>query len=226
MKVVAIIQARMCSTRLPGKVLMDIEGKPMIQRVLERVQRSELVDLTVAAIPYDAELYRVVKANHHLCFHSFPGTDDDVLGRYDHVARKQGADWIVRVTGDMPLVDPAVIDQLLEECWVGGYQFGEVIQGAFVEGRYVKGHGFRCQVFTAEVLRIAQLRAKASDREHVISYMRRMWLPRERVTVSAGGNYSVDTQEDLDRVRDIYKHFGRDDMTWQEITAYAGGRGL
>jgi spore coat polysaccharide biosynthesis protein SpsF len=119
-RTVAIIQARMGSSRLPGKVLLDIGGKPMLQHVVERTRTSELVQEVVVATTTD-EGDRVVaefcSATGTPCFR---GSAHDVLDRYYQAARLHGAEVVVRITGDCPLIDPGLIDVttgLVAEAW-------------------------------------------------------------------------------------------------------------
>ena len=113
MKVVAIVQARLGSTRLPGKVLRDLAGKPMLARVLERVRRAESVDETIVAtsdLPGDDALAEWLTAGGHAFFR---GSEQDVLARFAGAAAQAGADAIVRITADCPLIDPGVIDEVV-----------------------------------------------------------------------------------------------------------------
>ena len=117
MKVVAIIQARMGSTRLPGKVMKDILGKPVILWDLDRVSLSKLIDEIVVAIPYGKENDIIVDTikeyNDEIIIAR--GSEDDVLDRYYQAAVQTNADVVVRITSDCPLIDPIVIDQVIEQ---------------------------------------------------------------------------------------------------------------
>ena len=114
MRTVAIIQARMNSSRLPGKVLQDIAGQPMLMRVLERARRAKTVDDVIVATttdPSDDPIEAVCRERGYLIYR---GSMFDVLDRYYGAARLAQADVIVRVTADCPVIDPAVIDQVVE----------------------------------------------------------------------------------------------------------------
>lgn len=109
-RIVAIVQARTTSSRLPGKVLQDIAGQPMLVRVVERTRRASLVDQVVVATtldPTDAPVVDLCSARGYACFQ---GSLHDVLDRFYQAARKFDADVIVRITADCPLIDPGVID--------------------------------------------------------------------------------------------------------------------
>jgi spore coat polysaccharide biosynthesis protein SpsF len=196
-KVLAIIQARMGSTRLPGKVLLPLGGKPMIVQMVERVKRSALVDQVVVAIPR-CDICRFPNMD----VPYFAGSDDDVLDRYDHAARFYEADHIVRLTADCPLIDPAIIDMVV---WVhthGGYSYtSNVHPPMFPDGMDV-------EVMDMNALDLAQHNAASSlDREHVTR-----WIHRElkrQVNVPGIDDHSdirltVDYIEDYQAVRTIW----------------------
>jgi spore coat polysaccharide biosynthesis protein SpsF len=110
-RTLAIIQARMASSRLPGKVLLDISGEPMLVRVVDRSRRAETVDEVIVATtsdPSDALVADLCAQRGYLCYR---GSQHDVLDRYYQTANLHKADVIVRVTADCPIIDPDVIDE-------------------------------------------------------------------------------------------------------------------
>src|ERR1700691_2516384 len=109
-KVVAIIQARMGSTRLPGKVLADICGRPMLRHVIERTRRSETLDEVIVATTEEPADDTIAAFCCEHCVSCFRGSEHDVLDRYYEAARRFAAEAIVRITSDCPLIDPEVID--------------------------------------------------------------------------------------------------------------------
>jgi len=117
MKIVAIIQARMGSTRLPGKVMKEILGKPVILWDLDRISPSKLIDEIVVAIPYGKENDVIVDTikEYNDKIVTTRGSEDDVLDRYYQAAVKTDADVVVRITSDCPLIDPVVIDNVIEQ---------------------------------------------------------------------------------------------------------------
>lgn len=117
MKVVAIIQARMGSTRLPGKVIKEILGKPVILWDLDRVSFSKLIDEIVVAIPYGKENDIIVDTikEYNDKIVTTRGSENDVLDRYYQAAVQTNADVVVRITSDCPLIDPAVVDNVIEQ---------------------------------------------------------------------------------------------------------------
>jgi spore coat polysaccharide biosynthesis protein SpsF len=112
-KIVAIVQARMSSSRLPGKVLRNLSGKPMLEWVVSRLQRAQMLDEIIVATttdPTDEPIVKWCQGNQILCAR---GSLHDVLDRFFHAARQRGADVIVRVTADCPLVDPVLVDETI-----------------------------------------------------------------------------------------------------------------
>jgi len=115
MKIVAIIQARMSSTRLPGKVLMEICGKPLLWHVVNRVSHSKYISQIVIATstnPKDDEIEKFAKKYK---LKVFRGSENDCLDRYYKAAKKYKADVIVRITADCPLICPEIIDRVIAE---------------------------------------------------------------------------------------------------------------
>ncbi|MEI6727618.1 MAG: NTP transferase domain-containing protein, partial [Actinomycetes bacterium] len=119
----AIIQARMGSSRLPGKVLMPLAGHPMLWHVVQRVRETRGLDEVVVATPESPEndAIRAFCAGHRIAV--FSGSEEDVLDRYFQAAVAFAADPVVRVTSDCPLVDPGLIGRLLDLFGVGDYEY-------------------------------------------------------------------------------------------------------
>jgi spore coat polysaccharide biosynthesis protein SpsF len=113
MRRTVIVQARMTSTRLPGKVLADLEGRPLLERELERLARCERADELVLAVTDAPDDEPLVALARRLDVRWFRGPEHDVLARYAGAAREAGADLVVRVTSDCPLIDPAETDAVI-----------------------------------------------------------------------------------------------------------------
>lgn len=113
MKVVAIIQARMGSTRLPGKVLMRVMGKPLFQYQLERLKRSKRIDQIIVASTTNVIDQPIIDLCYQLGIQTFRGSEEDVLERYFEAAKYFKADVIVRLTSDCPLIDPEIMDRII-----------------------------------------------------------------------------------------------------------------
>jgi spore coat polysaccharide biosynthesis protein SpsF len=223
-RTVAIVQARVGSTRLPGKVLLPLLGEPMLTHVMRRAGRANTVDEVVLAtttLPEDDALVALARAE------GWPverGSETDLLARYLGAARSRNAEVIVRITSDCPLIDPEVIDQTVEAFRAAGadYASNTLEPRTFPRGLDVEVVG-----------RPALERADAEDRdpawrEHATPYIYRhpelFRLARVAAPVDRSGHrWSVDTQEDYDLVRRLYEALGRDDFGWLDALAVING---
>ena len=114
MKNVVIIQARLTSTRLPGKVLEKINGKSIIEIINLRLKRSQQIDKIVFAIPNNIKNSKLKQHLDKLKIDYYEGDELDVLGRYYYAAKKYKADNIIRITADCPLIDPNIVDEVIK----------------------------------------------------------------------------------------------------------------
>ena len=219
-RTVAIIQARLGSTRLPGKVLRDIAGKTMIQRVVERVQQANTLDEIVIATtnePADQELVDFCESQ---AWNVFIGREHDVLDRYVKTAKKHSADRIVRITSDCPLIEPTIIDQVVNSLGDHDYACNFHPLRRFPQG-------LDCEILTRSTLeKIDQLANQQRYREHVTLYVYRNETRFSIGSVLSEEDHSylrwtVDTAEDLELVRTIYEYFeqslGESNFTWEQI---------
>jgi len=219
LKVVAIIQARMGSTRLPGKVLMDIVGKPMAWRVVERVKYSKYIDEVVLAIPDTKENDVLVTFAEENDIIYVRGSENDVLSRYYKTAEERDADVVVRITADCPLIDPKIIDDVIQSHIKrkSGYA-SNVISRTFPRGLDV-------EVFNFQLLEeVNGLAEKARHREHVTLYMLENPLLSNPSSVTSlfkskadSFRLTVDTKEDLELIQKIYEHFGETDFSTHDL---------
>lgn len=218
MKIVAIIQARMGSTRLPGKVLMDLGGATVLARVVSRVCRSELVQevlVATSSLPHDDAIVCECRA---LGVASFRGSETDVLDRYHRAARHCSAQLVVRVTCDCPLIQPELIDDVVCDCVQQQADYASnVLQRAYPRG-------LDAEAFTASALQRAWQEAREPhQREHVTPYFcEHPELFKLSSTVGEQDlscyRWTLDTIEDLELIRTIYARFrNRDDIHWQEV---------
>lgn len=216
-KVIAIVQARMSSRRLPHKVLADICGKPMIQHVVERARAIPGVNEVIATIPpTDYELqYMLLKLKVRCYWHHPP----DVLSGYYNAACDEDADLIVRITSDCPLLCQEASAFVLDEAWKGGHDF--CYNTDTINGRWIGIDGFDTEVFTRDALTLTHEEATNSDREHVTPYMRRTMRTQYVPGFSFPGfeqvKLSVDSQGDLDFVRRIMARIPAGDYSWRTI---------
>lgn len=201
MKTIAFIQARMGSTRLPGKVLMDIGGKPAILQVYDRVKRStKIADVWIITTLQESDdpLVDLCKEKN---IRVFRGSENDVLERYYEAAKQAGAEGVIRITGDCPLMDYEVIDTLLETFETGEYGYvSNVHPPTFPDGIDV-------EIFTFAALEKAWKEATlTSEREHVTPYI---WKHPEIFKMKnilceedlSSYRWTLDTPEDLDFLR-------------------------
>jgi spore coat polysaccharide biosynthesis protein SpsF len=176
-KTIAFIQARMGSKRLPGKVLAPLAGRPVLLRVVDRVRAADSVDAAVVLTSTDPRDEVIA----HLCTRSgvlfMRGSEDDVLDRYARAAVTFGPELVVRVTADCPLIDPAVIDDLVALFGQRpGLAYASVATGAIGPGHgYLRyPDGLDVEAFPASVLAIAAAQAREPfEREHVTPYIQR-----------------------------------------------------
>jgi glutamate-1-semialdehyde 2,1-aminomutase len=205
-KVVALVQARMGSTRLPGKVLRAIVGKPMIELLLARLsQSSELDEIVVAASEEvkNDKLQSVVESLNYKCTR---GSEKNVLNRFYESAKSVGADVIVRITGDCPLVDPTLVD----EC-IRSYKDSDVDYFSNIDPATYPD-GLDIEVMSFESIERANNETDSEfDREHVTPYIRNSdsfsKSSIQYVKDLSTQRWSVDEPEDLIVVTNVFEHF-------------------
>ena len=204
MKVVGIIQARMGSTRLPGKVLKDLEGESVLARVVQRLRRATLINELLVATTDSPADDAITKECRRLGVPVFRGDENDVLDRYFRAAQLTKAEVIVRITADCPLIDPEVTDKTIAA-------FLEQ-KPAYASNCAVRTYprGLDTEVMTMQALERAWRSATQKyEREHVTPYIFEHPGEFKIVSVTADGDFSqhrwtVDTPEDLEFVRAIY----------------------
>jgi len=190
MRIVCIVQARMESTRLPGKVLLPLGGLPVIQHVLDACGRIKGVDTVVCAMPTTPATKPLLNCVQRLDVPSYLGHPTDCLNRYWHAAKAYRADVIMRVTGDCPMLTPFWCEQTLAR--LPGYDYADNTREV--------SRGRDCQVFTWEALDRAYHNAtEAYDREHVCPWMQRHMLVAPPLTSTA-----LDTPEDYERLKEKF----------------------
>ncbi|MEO9576110.1 MAG: aminotransferase class III-fold pyridoxal phosphate-dependent enzyme [Tateyamaria sp.] len=220
-RTVAIVQARMGSTRLPGKVLLPlVDGIAAIDLLLARLSQSQELDEIVVAT---SDLVRDDALAAHLDAAGQPvfrGSEEDTLSRYAGAAAAYDADTVVRITGDCPLVDPLVVDMAIRGfCSAGVDYYSNVDPPTFPDGIDV-------EVFSRAALVMADEQAKSPEqREHVTVYLREIGaFSRASFCHSedlSGLRLTLDEQADLDTLRTIFAHFApRTDMSWKEVARY------
>lgn len=204
--IVAVLQARMGSTRLPGKVLMPLAGEPMLARIIQRVSTSLFLDHLVVATTDQPSDDPIVELCQDLGVSFYRGSEKDVLGRYLGVAIATNAAIIVRLTGDNPMVDGSLVDFVINRflCTSGKIVYASNIDEAgFPFGLYV-------EVIEANALKSAGKVRSDENCEHVTWYIRKNPGIYPTLTVEAPGRFSteslsVDTAQDYARVSGIFE---------------------
>jgi spore coat polysaccharide biosynthesis protein SpsF len=218
--VVAITQARIGSSRLPRKVLLEAAGEPLLWWHLSRLSRARSIDRIVVATTEEPESDRIVDLARRAGALWFHGPLDDVLARYAGAASMAGAATIIRVTSDCPLIDPDLIDLAVAE------------HAATMPGcRYVSldadryPRGLDCEVFDRAALDEANAEATSPhDREHVTPFIRRdiqRFAPRQLGPEAPVGRHRwcVDTEDDLALIRLILDALGSRPFGWRDVLA-------
>jgi spore coat polysaccharide biosynthesis protein SpsF len=218
MKTVAIIQARMGSSRLAGKVLMDLGGETVLGRVVNRLGRCRKIDRMVVATTDMTEDDPIVQASERLSVACFRGAELDVLDRFYKAAHENAADAVVRVTSDCPLIDPEIVDDT-----VNAFRDRRVDYASNVFPRTYP-RGLDAEVFSVAALDRAWREAREPhQREHVTPYFYENPQKFRQASLTGIADYSryrwtLDTREDLELLRTIYSRFdGRDNFSWQEV---------
>lgn len=219
MKIVAIVQARMGSTRLPGKVLMDIQGSPMLHRVVSRLARSERVDEIVVATTDRSEDDAIEARCAGEGWLLMRGSQHDLLDRYYQAALERRADLVVRVTADCPLLDPGIVDHVIDR-FTPLLPEVDYASNGIPPRTYPRG--LDVEVFTFGALRTAWSEDEnAAWREHATPFLYRSGrfrtLPILNDTDLSSLRWTVDTAEDLEFVRQVYAALGGAHFSWTDV---------
>ena len=222
MRVVGVIQARVGSTRLPGKVLLDLAGDAVLARCVNRTRRAQTLDEVVMATtakPADDAIVDLCAERGWPCFR---GSEEDLLDRYYQAAVAYQADVVVRITSDCPLIEPEIVDRVVREFLE---RQPDVDYACNVLPQRTFPRGLDTEVMRFDVLE----RAWREDlnpawREHVTPYIQRNPGLFYIHGVTSEADYShmrwtVDTPEDLAFVRRIYGHFEHNLFSWREVLA-------
>lgn len=207
--ILCLVQARMGSSRLPGKVMTTINGKPMIGIIMESLKKSKLIDKSLVATSKshkDDILVNYLKKNK---IDYYRGSEDDVLGRFYHAAKKENAGLIIRISADCPLVDPEIVDRVIEKALKYNSDYcsnGEIRTFPL---------GYDVEVITFETLsRMYKNTKDPDDREHVTLFINRNPNLFKIESIMAPKNKQhpewrvcVDTKEDLHLIKEIFRHY-------------------
>jgi spore coat polysaccharide biosynthesis protein SpsF len=204
----AIVQARMSSTRLPGKTLADVEGEPMLALLLRRLARAQRIERIVVATSTEGADDPIVELAGAVGVDACRGPRDDVVERFlVAIGEREGP--VVRITADCPLIDPGIVDQTIERfaAVIGCVYASNIVPRTFPDGLDV-------EVFDARTLRaLAREPLAAADREHVTSALRDRPERFPHAALVCGENlgelrWTVDEPEDLEFVREVVRRLG------------------
>jgi spore coat polysaccharide biosynthesis protein SpsF len=215
----AIVQARMGSTRLPGKALLDIAGMSMLARVVDRTRRARTIDRVIVATSTNAQDDRLEEHARQLPVEVFRGDEEDVLDRYYQAAVRYQLDVVVRITSDCPLLDPGLADEvvrpLLDPASRVDYS-ANTLRRTYPRGLDVQA------VPAATLARAWREATTAHERAHVFPYV---YEHPEKFSLAgladpidrSGMRWTVDTSEDLTFVREVCRALGTLDYTWTDV---------
>lgn len=215
--IIAILQARISSSRLPGKVLKPILGKPMLTHQIERIQRSRKIDKIVLAISDEVSDQPLVELANDIGVDYFQGPLNDVLARYYLTAKKYQPEYIVRLTGDCPVADPELIDELIGYFIENNFDYASTAQ-TFPDG-------LDAEIMTMQALSQAYEEAiLPSQREHVTPFINQQ-PERFHLGVYGGAEdcshlrWTVDEVEDFELITKIYEslYSSHPHFTWRDI---------
>ena len=223
-KTILITQARYGSTRLPGKVLKEIAGKPLLQIHLERLKNCKTISEIVVATTINEEDAVIYEKVIDWGFSATRGSESDVLDRFYHAVKDKNVDWIVRVTSDCPLIDPVLVDKVISYVQASNKDYGSnTIIENYPDGQDV-------EVIKYSALEYAWKNSKLlSEREHVTPFIRNNSDLKGGILFKAI-NYpcdfdfskirmTVDESRDFELISILINHLGTD-KTWLEYTNY------
>lgn len=209
-KTVATVEVRMTSSRLPGKHMLPILGRPVLAHLIDRLKRVPSLDEIVLATTTNANDDVLCELARAQGVGVFRGSEDDVMGRVVGAARSAGADLLVEITGDCPLIDPQIVEQCIRM-----HQYNH--DSDYTSNAEVRSYpdGMDVQVFSAALLAdTAQLTDDADDREHVSLYIRRRPQIYRHVHLVAPPELhwpelglTLDEPDDFELIRRVFEHF-------------------
>lgn len=225
MKVTTIIQARVGSTRLPRKVLLPILDKPMLWDVVQRTGQARLVDQVVVATTTNDSDQDIVSLCESEQWPYYRGNEEDLLDRYYQAALQYNADIIVRITSDCPLIDPGLIDEVID-CFLVEQPRVDYVSNTLPPRTFPRG--LDTAVFSFAALERAWLEdTNPAWREHVTPYIYRNPEKFQLKGISnavdhSGMRWTVDTEEDMRFVRKVFEYFGHGDFSWRDVLQVLG----
>lgn len=224
MKVIAITQARVGSSRLPGKVLKKINAKSLLEIHIQRVLKSKHLDKIIVATTVEPDAIEICSICDQIGVSYFRGSLENVLDRFYQTAKNEQPDYVVRLTSDCPLIDSSIIDEIIQTCIEGKYDYvSNTLKPTYPDGMDV-------EVFKFSALETAWKEATLqSEKEHVTPYI---WKNSsfyegslfKSFSIELDHDYSeyrltVDEQKDFELINYLIEHIG-DDKSWNKYVEY------
>lgn len=218
MRTATIIQTRMGSSRLPGKVMMDLGGATVLARVVQRLRRAKLIGELIIATTCEPADDAIVEECGRMGVQFFRGEVKDVLDRYYRAAQHFGAETVVRITSDCPLIEPEITDKAIRTFFDRRPDYASNA----LERTYPRG--LDTEVFTFETLERAWKNAQRPyQRSHVTAYIYENPEQFNIISVKGEVDYSwqrwtVDTADDLKFIRAVYEFMDNDpNFSWRDV---------
>ena len=214
-RVVAVVQARLGSKRFPKKVLSIVNGATSLEILFSRLQLAKSIDQIVLAIPLGSENDELLVEATRMNIACFRGNETDVLDRFYHAAKSYSPDYVVRITADCPMVDPSIIDQVVDLCINGELKYVSTDE-TFPDGLDVEVSEF-------QTLHNAWLNSSEPyDREHVMPFVRKLAAGDSRKIKSPIDHshirVTLDEPDDLVVIQEVFSYFGRTDFSYEELS--------
>lgn len=223
MKIIAITQARTGSTRLPGKVLMEVNQKSLLQLHLERLKRSKEVKHIIVATTINPEDKAIIEIAEQQGLEYYAGSEDNVLDRYYKAALPHNPDYVVRVTSDCPLIDPKLIDAVVNFAVENKVHYASnvLIEKYFPDGQDIEVFKY------SELVHAWENATLKSDKEHVTPYIRKRLTKTfpEQIKNFNGQKelgflrMTVDEPEDFEVIKTLIESVG-EDKAWEEYAYF------
>jgi len=214
----AIIQARLLSTRLPGKVLKQIGDRPMLECVVNQVSHCKRINHIIICTSTNKSDLDIVDLARSLDVQFFRGSEHDVLDRYYGCMEQFALQDMVRITSDCPLIDPHIIDDTIKLYETGKYDY----VNNFTEEEFP--NGFTLEILSRNALSRAWKTSLPDHREHVTPYItlnpQYFKIGYHPVNIYPKAHLSIDVKEDLERVRDIYSKIKNRPILIQDVLKY------
>ena len=212
-----LLQARMGSSRLPGKVLAEVSGRPLLSFLIERLKRCELVDEIILATTSLSEDDVLEELGRSLSINVIRGSEDDVLSRFEKASSSTTATTLARITGDCPLIDPDLLTEAL--------RLFRTLDVDYLSNNHPPSYpdGLDIEIFTKEALVLANANCNSSaQREHVTPWIRESGALKVQTIQShkdfSSMRWTVDEPEDLQVIRGVIDHFGgSSDFSWEQV---------